>query len=46
LESLEFSLSNATGFKPRSVIELKWENKQDRDFSALEKLLKINPFEF
>jgi hypothetical protein len=42
LETLGNYLHNATGFKPIPVVELKWQNKQGRDFSALEKLLKIN----
>ena len=42
LETLGNYLHNATGLNPKSVIEFKWENKQDRDFSTLEKLLKIN----
>ena len=35
LESLEFYLHNATGLNPRSVVELKWQNKQGRDFCDL-----------
>ncbi len=35
LETLGNYLHNATSLNPRSIIELKWENKQGRDFSAL-----------
>ncbi len=36
LETLGIYPHNATGLNPRSIIELKWENKQVRDFSALD----------